>query len=239
MSLETKIQGWALAVTAATLVLNCVATVFTVLTWNVDHVKASAQIVSAVGAHASPSAPSFLWVAGIMAITTASCAFLIWLLLRMFTLSRYGLRPKLTVEANWKPEPENLGKFNTSLARPLTLVNDSDSPAFNVTIRSITVGRYTANFASDSVVRRGKNVIANVRVEGFGALQQGDMHWMFEKEVNSRGTLDLEITVPIVVDYIDSDRTEFETEQSITYNVFTKTAVFALTYQGPRRKKKS
>lgn len=120
--------------------------------------------------------------------------------------------------------------------RPLTLVNDSDLPAFNVSLRPITLGPHTATFKCDSVVRRGKTVKAEIAVDGFGVLQQRDLHWMLQKESDHLGGFHLDVSISIFLDYEDSDRKQFETEQQMTYNVFTKKAEFKLIYQGVRRR---
>jgi hypothetical protein len=239
MSLERAAQGMSIlsgCVTVLTLPLNCAGTY---LAWRMYHFQVNPQVAGQPGAVAAASVSHLLWIAGIMAVATLAAAFLSWRAWRLYSSFRFDRRPKLTVETNWKPVPNSLGNFSTSLARPLTLVNDSDSPGFNVTVRPITLGQYTANFECESVVRRGKSVTANIRVEGFSALQHGDLHWMFVKEVNYRGDLDPVITVPIFVDYMDSDRKEYETEQEMTYNTFTKEAEFRLIHQGQRRKLRS
>lgn len=236
MSVERTLQ----IVTVVACIATCLSLPFNViqavLAWRMWQLQASVSVGMA-GTNTVLSVSPFLWVAGIMAAATVAAALLSWRAWRLYRSFQFDRRPKLTVEAHWKPEPNNLGGFSTSLERPLTLVNDSDSPAFNATVRPITLGKYTATFKCESVVRKGSNVRADVRVEGFGVLQQTDLHWMFSKETDYRGGLDPEMTVPIFMDYMDSDRKEYETEQKMTYNVFTKKSEFELVYQGQPRKK--
>jgi hypothetical protein len=142
-------------------------------------------------------------------------------------------RPKLLVEIDWCDAPESPGGFKVSLQRPLTLVNDSETPAVNAKLLPIRMAGHTAKFKCESVIRKGHPVKAHVDVDGFGSLQRFDLHWMLEKESTNTGTLD--VHVPIFIEYEDTDGQTYETEQEMIYDVFMRNGEFRLIYQGIKR----
>jgi hypothetical protein len=146
---------------------------------------------------------------------------------------RDAKRPKLLVQVDWQNNLSNAGGSNVPENRKLTLVNDSETPAVNVNLRPLSLAGKTARFKTPSVVRKGQPVEASVDVDGFGALQRFDLHWMFDKATNTNDGLDVKAT--LFIDYEDSDKRQYETEQEMTYNVWTRTAEFQLNYLGPRR----